>query len=218
MKDTDAALARILWIGGGTDAGKTTTSTILAKKLGVQVYHFDRSSSVNIAEDLGRAKAPRMMDWIEMTEDERWLLRSPDVIATHTFETFVETFPPKLAEILVMAQESVVIAEGFAFIPSLIEPLITHINQAIWMIPSETFRQESFKRRGKDQYRTRDGSSNPEVATQNHFNRDVLMAAQMHQEAEDRGLTWLTADGSRTPDEMAAVVETHFKPYLMSLN
>jgi 2-phosphoglycerate kinase len=216
MNDTDTSLDRILWIGGGTDAGKTTTATLLAEKLGFQVYHYDRSSGA--AEQLGREKAPRMFEWIEMSIDECWQLRNPEEIARHTFETFDETFSVKLAEILAMTKASVVIAEGFAFTPKLIEPLITSSNQAIWLIPTEEFQRDSFQRRGKDRYSQRDGNSDPELATRNHFKRDLLMAEQVRVEAEARGLRWLRIDGSLSLNEVALVVEEHFASYLNEEN
>ena len=210
-----SALSHILWIGGGTDAGKTTTSQIVAEKLKCQVYHYDRSSGA--AERLGREKAPRMFEWIEMSVDERWQLRSPEEIAKHTFDTFEETFPIKLDEICEMTKDSLVIAEGFAFTPNLIEPLISNANQAIWMIPTEEFRRNSFKRRGKDQYRIRDGNSAPELAARNHFVRDMVMAQQIQEEAEERGFKVVEVDGSLSPTEVATVVEAHFTPYLTSI-
>ena len=61
------ALARILWIGDGTDADKSAVAALLAERNGVQVYHFDRSSGA--AERIGREKDPRMFEWIEMSDD-----------------------------------------------------------------------------------------------------------------------------------------------------
>ena len=42
--DDDLSLARILWIGGATDAGKTTPAKLLAERNGFQLYHYDKSS------------------------------------------------------------------------------------------------------------------------------------------------------------------------------
>jgi hypothetical protein len=36
------ALARVLWIGGATDAGKTSVARALAARHGWQSYHYDR--------------------------------------------------------------------------------------------------------------------------------------------------------------------------------
>lgn len=207
MQSAKSSLDRILWIGGGTDAGKSTTATILGEKYGLPVYHLDRTSGA--AERLGRENAPRMFEWGEMSIDERWQLRSPEEIAIHTFDTFKEVFPAKLEDLLEMAEESVVIAEGFLFIPELVSPLISSKNQAIWMFPTVAFRRSSFKRRGKDKHRIRDGNSDPELASQNHFQRDVIMADRMRSEADLRDLKTLTIDGSQPPERVAEVVESH---------
>ena len=216
MRYSDTSLERILWIGGGTDAGKTTTATVLSEKLDFLVYHYDRSSGA--AEQLGRNKAPRTFEWKAMSEDERWSLRHPEEIALHTFEAQEETFPVKLQEILAMTRESWVIAEGFAFTPKLIAPLLSSVNQAIWMVPTEAFKRNSFKRRGKDKDREREGSLDPVLATQNQFDRDMIMAAQMREAVETRGLKLLEVDGSRSSMEIATIVEAHFEPYLKSTN
>jgi adenylate kinase family enzyme len=36
------ALAHVLWIGGGTDTGKTTISEIIAARYAFQLYHYDQ--------------------------------------------------------------------------------------------------------------------------------------------------------------------------------
>ncbi len=35
-------LRHVLWIGGSPDSGKTSIASELARKYGLQVYHFDR--------------------------------------------------------------------------------------------------------------------------------------------------------------------------------
>lgn len=215
MQEHNFELSRILWIGGGTDAGKTTVATILAERSNFQVYHFDRSSGA--AARLGRGKAPRTFEWMDMSDNERWLLRSPEEIARHTFETFAETFSVKLAEIVEMTKPSPVIAEGFAFTPKLVAPLISSVHQAIWLIPTEEFKRDSFQRRGKENYRVRDGSSDPIAATENFIPRDLLMASQMRRDADAKGLKVLEIDGSLSPDVVASSVETHFAPYLATI-
>lgn len=210
--DGDLSLARILWIGGATDAGKTTTAKMLAERYDFQLYQYDKSSGA--AARMGREKAPRSFEWAEMSIDERWQVRTPEKIAEHTLAAFEETFSVKLGDILEMTKDSMVVAEGFGFIPKLIEPLISSKRQAIWMLPTEEFKRKSFLQRGKDQNRMRDGNSDPELASYNHFTRDMLIGDYVREEAISRDLRILEIDGSLSPDEVVAIVESHFAPYL----
>lgn len=204
-------LAHVLWIGGATDAGKSTTAKLLAERYGLHVYHQDQGFS-GTGQGYDPQRQPLFHEWVGMSEDERWL-RPPEVLAQLMFDMWPQGFYEHIEGILSISTDKPVIAEGYCFIPELIEPILSSPHQALWMIPTREFKQESFRRRSKDKSRERDGSSDPEQATQNFFMRDIMIGERVQAEVERRSLKLLQADGTRTPKQMAALVASHFQLY-----
>jgi len=108
-----------------------------------------------------------------------------------------------------------IVAEGFGFTPELLSPILSSKRQAIWLVPTEDFKWASMERRNKPSFR--DEVSDPKRATRNIFVRDMLLAKQVRAQAQSRGLTVYEIDGSRSVEEMAVLVEQHFKPFLHSV-
>ena len=106
-------------------------------------------------------------------------------------------------------------AEGFGFTPELLSPILSSKRQAIWLVPTEDFKWASMERRNKPSFR--DEVSDPKRATRNIFIRDMLLAKQVRAQAQSRGLTVHEIDGSRSVEEMAVLIEQHFKPFLHSV-
>lgn len=207
-----AKLSHVLWVGGATDAGKTTTAKLLAERYGVQVYHQDLGfSSTGIGYD--PETQTLFHEWMQMTEDERWL-RSPEVLAQLQFDMWPQGFSTHIERILSISTDIPIIAEGYCFIPELIEPVLSSPYQALWMVPTKEFKHESFHRRGKDKYRENEGSSDPVRATHNFYTRDILIGERVQAEVERRKLKLIQADGTRNQDEVAGVAAEHFRHYL----
>ncbi|MEM7129617.1 MAG: hypothetical protein AAF702_25005 [Chloroflexota bacterium] len=211
----EQTLSQILWIGGAPDAGKTTIAANLAAKYDLLHYEFDHRAVGS--DQLDRAKAPRAFEWFERSPDELWQQRNPEKIAAHTLETYVQIFPTQLQDLLEVANNSKVIAEGCLFLPELVAPLLSAVSQAIWIFPTEDFKRQSFEERGKNKYSTRDDNSDPALATHNFFTRDFILANHMRTEAEARQLKQLEIDGSLSPDEFVTIVERHFAPHLTTI-
>ena len=104
-----------------------------------------------------------------------------------------------------------ILAEGFGFTPELIFPLLSNKHQAIWLVPSETFKWDSMSRRRKFTW-----ISDPERAIYNLFTRDMLLSKWVVEQAGLRGLRVEVVDGSRSVEEMTDLVEQHFKVYLQA--
>lgn len=210
--DPSQAVSQILWIGGPPDAGKSTTAQRLADKYDLYYYHFDRYALP--PEKLDRTTAPRAFEWFEKSPDELWQQRIPEEIAAHTLETYVQIFPAQLDDLLQRMEGKPAIAEGSLYLPELVEPYLADVRQAIWLFPTEAFKQESFRRRGKNQYSTRDNNSEPTLATRNFFERDRILSGHMMEGAQSRGLKTLEIDGLLSPDGVVELVESHFAPFL----
>lgn len=116
-----------------------------------------------------------------------------------------------------MSTDRPIIAEGPGFFPEVILPLLMNSRQAIWMVPSESFKRDSHHRRLKGKRRA-ELLDNPELAQRNHIERDLLWAEQYRQSAKERALPLLEVDGSKGPEEVAAEAEAYFKRLLPPSN
>jgi shikimate kinase len=203
-------LSHLLWIGGATDAGKTTITRIIAERYGFQIYDYDQQDARQInylAQTIATYR-----DFLNASDEERWIRPEPTELFQRAIQAFQDRFPLCIEELMALPKEPMIVAEGFGFTPELIFPLLSNHHQAIWLVPTEDFKWMSMKKRGK--YFRRLKMSNSERAIHNLFTRDVLLGERVKEEAQQRDLTVVVVDGSRSVEEMATLVEQHFKPYL----
>jgi 2-phosphoglycerate kinase len=204
------ALSHVLWIGGATDAGKTTVSQTIADRYGLQLYNYDRQDLPQLTR-LAQTK-PCYRAFLSASLDERWVHPQPEELLQFLVRGFRDRFPLVAQDLLALSREPMVLAEGFGFTPELLSPVLSNKRQAIWLVPTEEFKRESMKRRNKPSFR--DQVSNPERATRNVFRRDMLLAERVKAQAQSRGLTIYEVDGSRSAQEIATLIEHHLEPFL----
>jgi hypothetical protein len=206
----DNSFTHILWIGGSTDSGKTTLARSLADRHGLQVYHYDQHDAQQI-ETLSRNN-PVYQNFLTSSLDQRWVDPTPEELAHRSQQSFRDRFPLVLKDLQTMPDHPMIIAEGFGFMPELIAPLLLHKRQACWIVPSDTFKLDSMKRRQKPSFfrQTRD----PERAFDNLLARDRILTDQVVAQARALGLTVFISDGSRSIENMTDLLEGHFARYL----
>ena len=200
-------LSHILWIGGSTDAGKTTIAQTIAQRHNLQLYHYDQHSNAHMEQKAKKHTIYRT--FLKATIDERWIHPEPEDLLQFLIQSFQDSFPLVVKDLQQQPTKPLIIAEGFAFLPDLIAPTLSHTHQAVWLIPTETFKWESMKRRQKPSFRHQ--TSNPQRATQNLFKRDMLLANLIKIQTRQHNLTLYETDGSRTLEEMTNLVEAHFQ-------
>ena len=203
-------LAHVLWIGGATDTGKTTIAQMLAERHGLQVYHYDRHDLPQV-ETLAQTM-PRYRAFLDASLEDRWVHPEPEDLFRFVWEGFRHRFPLIVQDLLALPTEPMILVEGFGLTPELVTPVISTKSQAVWLVPTEEFKQASMERRGKPSFR--DHVSDPERATRNVFRRDMMLAERVREQAQARDLTVYEVDGSRPVEEMAALIEHHFEPFL----
>jgi hypothetical protein len=203
-KSLQEALSHVLWIGGGTDAGKSTIARLIGERYGFQIYDYDKRDSPQIhrlAETIASYR-----QFLEALDEERWLYPEPEALLQRALQAFQDRFPLVVEELLALPKEPLILAEGFGFMLELIFPLLSDKHQAIWLVPSEAFKWSSMSRRRKFTW-----MSNPERAIYNLFTRDMLLSKWVVEQAELRELKVEVVDGSRSVEEMVDLVEAHFK-------
>jgi 2-phosphoglycerate kinase len=207
--DLKHLLSHVLWLGGATDAGKTTISQLLAERHELQIYNYDQQDvrqSNHLAQTL-----PHIFNH-NRTDEERWLQPEPEELVERARRSFRLRLPLVIGELLALPSTPLILAEGFGLTPELIAPLLSSKHQAIWLVPTEEFKWMSMKQR--DKFTRRLQMSDPERAINNLFVRDMTLAQFVTEQAQARGLRVYEVDGARSPEAMATMVEQHFAPFL----
>jgi hypothetical protein len=205
--------AHILWIGGATDTGKSTIAQNLAARHEWHVYHYDKKDEehhIKLAEIV-----PEIQKFITASLDERWVIPEPRALFERSLFSFSHRFPLVLKDLLDLSLDTPIIAEGFGFLPELVQPLLSSPDQAIWLVPTESFKRASMERRGKPSFGKL--TSNPEKAILNLLTRDMMLANCYREQVSACGYNLLEIDGSRSAEQMTDLIEAHFVEYLATL-
>lgn len=218
--DVKQKMARVLWIGGPPDCGKTTVADLLAERHGLQVYHMDRHELDHIRRadpvlhpathalrvHLDRPDDPALLD-------EMWVSPSPEEMAERAARSWIDRLPLILEDLLSLPSDRPVLAEGPGFFPEAVLPPLSDPRQAVWVVPSEEFKRQSHARRAKGEWRA-GLVSDPKRAQRNHIQRDLLLAARYRESCLALGLSMIDVDGTRSPRELAEEAEARFGPLL----
>ena len=188
------ALSHILWIGGATDAGKSTAAKKLAERYQLQTYHYDQYDGKH-HERLAQTM-PIHHQFVTATLDERWVDPAPPALLQRSLRSFKDRFPLVIEDLLAYSKGESIVAEGFGFLPELLSPILTSDQQAIWLVPTAAFKQASITRRGKPSFGhlTRD----PQKAKENLVARDQLLAKYIKQQVSEYSYRLHEIDGSES--------------------
>ena len=200
-------LDHVRWVGGGSGAGKTTLSRMLAERFGCRLYSSDATIGAH-SNRLGAATAPLLEEFRRADMDERWVQRDPATMAK-TFPWFAgEGFHMIVEDLRRLPHDRVVLAEGFRLLPRLVQPHLSDHRHAAWLIPTPRFRREAFlRRRGADAFW--EATSDPERALANLLERDRIFTDAIAAEAGRADLRVLRVDGIRAPEELAGDLAAH---------
>jgi hypothetical protein len=193
-------LRHIHWIGGGSGAGKSTIARLLAEEYGLRLYHCDDTQSAHTARS-NAADHPLLHAFLGMTMDERWVKRTPEEMF-RTFHGFHgEGFSLILEDLLDLPTDVPVLVEGYKLLPSLVFPLLSRSDQAVWLIPTPEWRCTALTRRGS-LWSIAGRTSNPETALANLLARDALYTEEVARQAAALQLPTIEVNGSATLDEL----------------
>ncbi len=202
-------LAHVLWLGGATDAGKTTTAHVLAARYGLRGYAYDRHDLPHyerLAQTSGYYRAE-----LSASLDERWVAPTPEALLRRDLRSFRDRWPLVVEDLLALPTEPLVVAEGDGLTPDLVAPVLASARQAIWLVPTEGFKAASMRRRNKPSFLAR--VSDPDRARANVEERDRLFAEEVRMQAQAHGVGVYEVDGSRSAEEIATVLADHYAPF-----
>lgn len=212
-KSSKASFAHVLWVGGATDAGKTTVAQLLGKRYNWQTYHYDHHSHGYLEKKAETEQLYR--EFLAATNNDRWV--QPDVreLLQFALHSFRSSFPLVLDDLRQFSTQQIVVAEGFGLLPELVFPLLADKVQAVWLVPTPNFKWASMTRRNKPSFKN--DTSDPEKATQNLYERDMLIAEEVAKQASERALNLYEIDGLKSAEDMTDVIAQQFQQYLHSL-
>ncbi len=209
LVDLRTRLRHVLWIGGGTGAGKSSVAIALAERYGLERYNYDWHDSRDHAERTRADRHPHNATFLAMTLDERWLRHVPREMADEAIDIFGERFEMVIEDLLAMPEHTPVIADGFGLLPELVHPILESPRQAIFLLPTPELRVVALERRG---WGSVEGTSDPVRARENRLARDALLTDHIRGSAAALGLVAGEVDGSRSLADIASAVARHFAP------
>ncbi len=199
-------LSHVLWIGGSPHAGKTTLSRLLAGKYDLKIYNLDWH---HVREHRSRPGGTPA-GWDDLSMDERWLLPTPGAMAERDIASWTAMFPLVVEDLLALSTNRLVVAEGPGAFPWCVERVIQSPTQAIFLLPTPDLSDAILRRRGGSAAMT----SDPERARRNILARNAIIAARIAASCDELDLRHERVDGSRSLDELIALLEEHFRPHL----
>jgi hypothetical protein len=206
--DLCRSLAHVFWLGGPSDSGKTSVMNLLVQRRRWQRYPCDFHEHNHLIARADPVLHPTIYQSLGRSLDENWLHPTPQQLFEHILATNDERFPMICDDLRLMPRKPPVLAEGPRLFPKLVAPVLTSLNQAIWLIPTADFARSSQGRRDKPTGRFE--SSDPERLRENFLARERLLAEYIESEVTRLGLLFIEVDGRRTVEEIADEVEAHF--------
>ena len=214
-----AGLGRVLWIGGAQWSGKTSVAQLLSVRHGLIHYAYDYHDARSHA-DRSRANPQRyphrhaFLAALDRDPDEVWVKPTAEEMAANALQSFAERFEMVLDDLLGLPQGVPVLAEGWGLRPDLIAPLLDTPARAVFLVPTEEFRQHQLRALPRAGQLGAAGVSDPERAQRNRVDRDRILAEEIIDTVRRLGLHVIMVDGTQGIAGLVELVEAHFRPYL----
>lgn len=189
-------LEDVLWIGGGQGSGKSSVARALSRRSDLQLYVADHRTWTHL---------PRMAEteFDRLSMNERWVEASPERMLTWFLETSRARFELVLEDVAALPASPMAVVEGAQLFPAWIAPVLSHRDQALFLVSDPAAQRERLLARGPLL-----GTSDGVRARANATARDLLISERVVHEAQETGLTVFYVD--RPLDAMSERAATFF--------
>ena len=188
-------MSKIYYLGGSPCSGKSTIAEMISKEYGFQYFKADDFLMDFISKGVNDGNK-----WLtsisEMTLDQMWL-QDPEKLKEDELLNYQNLYPYFAKAIKGLDSNTPIIAEGAAFLPSLMQGKDI---QYVCIVPTKEFQMKHYSQRDWVHEYLAD-CSDPKTAFSNWMGRDALFALSVLEQAKERGFATLVVDGSKTIDE-----------------
>lgn len=204
-------LGHVRWIAGGTGAGKSTLTDLLARRFGALAYRGDRAEHDWAARCTPR-EHPRLAA-LASAPGEFWAGRRPEEVLAAMPSLYGETTGFLVEDLLALPGDRTVLADWFGILPGHLAPLLTGPHQAVFLLPTPEFRRGVLTARYADPDRARAtwGSHDPGEMLAKRLARDELWDREISGQAAAHGLRTIRVDGAVPVEELADEVAAHLR-------
>jgi hypothetical protein len=196
----ERAMDYVLWIGGGSGAGKTSVARALSRRYDVELYAADARGYAHLARATGSAQPAE-------SPDERWLLRTPEELVERFLAGAAEKFPLVIEDLNALRGGPLVVAEGPTMLPDLIHAHLASPAHALYLVPTDEFSERMLTRRGGGHTLS---TSDPERAHAARLARNRILNPTIRERAASLGLPIVEVDGSLTLEQTERLVADRF--------
>ena len=191
-------MQNVYYIGGSPCCGKSTIAERISKKYGFLHYRADDFWTEFVKKGAEEGDA-----WLQhisaLSVDQLWLME-PEKLREQELLTYGKLFAYFIEAIQSLDKNTPVIAEGAAFLPSLISKIGVDKAHYICVVPTKQFQISHCAKRiwVKDALAF---YADKEKAFSHWMERDALFAVSVLKQARQAGYEALVVDGAKTVDE-----------------
>lgn len=198
----------MLWLGGMSGVGKTTSGRAVARKFDLRFYAVDSYTLDHQRHRVRPDEHPALASFDRLSGEELWVETTGEEIADRFEAACRERFPFVLDDLRALPDDAPILVEGPQLLPDLVEPLLADPDQALYLVADGELQRKLLVGRGVTSYQR---SSDPERALANRLDRDRILAERLREAALRRGLAVREV---RDPAESPAVIEGQFRRVL----
>ena len=197
----------IYYIGGSPCSGKSTVAEIIAKNYG---FHYFKTDDYLERYTIKGAEKhyPICTKLNQMSPEQIWM-RDSSLQCKEEFQYYREISEFIQADLINYPGEEIIIAEGAAYLPELMNKHNIAKDRYIAITPTEEFQISGYKEREWVSH-SLEGCSDKEKAFENWMDRDILFAREVRRQCQEMNYSSILIDGAIAIDQIVSMVCTNF--------